>query len=243
VSVPGAGQGARALSLHTDQQALAAFLAAHPQVRLVCIDPISAYLGATDANRNADVRALLQPLAALAERTDVAIVAISHLTKSRGSALHRVSGSLAFVAAARASYIIAKDRADPQRRLILPSKNNLGQDASGIAYRIVSAPNGAACIEWESRPVAVSADEALSAGSDAQRHERSEAAEWLSEVLAEGPIPAKQLRQEAARAGIAWHTLHRVRQSAGAVSRRIGFGREATYVWQMQKDAANPPAP
>jgi len=42
------------------------------QARLLFIDPIAAYLGSTDSHRDADVRGLMAPLAALAERTDVA---------------------------------------------------------------------------------------------------------------------------------------------------------------------------
>ena len=74
-------------------------------MKLIIIDPITAYLGATDSHKTADVRALLAPVSDLAARFGVAIVTISHLNKSGGSeAMGRVTGSVAFVAAARGAY-------------------------------------------------------------------------------------------------------------------------------------------
>lgn len=228
------GQGGRGLNLHQDLAGLAAFLAAHPQVRLVCVDPLTAYMGETDSHRNAVVRTVLQPLGNLAARAGVAIVAVSHLAKAGygGSSLYRVSGSLAFVAAARASYLVARDPADPERRLLLPSKNNLGQDISGLAYRIVPGANGAPRVEWGDAPVALNADQALAAQRD-QRTEQNEAAAWLRDLLGEGGLPAAQVRQSAVRAGLAWRTLHRARRAAGVVSTRQGFGTKATYIWSL----------
>lgn len=94
----------RGFDLSRDMTALAATLADIGDVRLLVIDPISAYLGAVDSHRNAEVRALLTPLSAMAAQLGVAVVAISHLNKGGGAdALSRVTGSLAFVATARAA--------------------------------------------------------------------------------------------------------------------------------------------
>ena len=43
-------------------------------LRLVIVDPVSAYLGGVDTHRNADLRAVLAPLAELAARHKVAMV-------------------------------------------------------------------------------------------------------------------------------------------------------------------------
>jgi RecA-family ATPase len=94
----------RGFDLSRDVSALAATLADIGDVRLLVIDPISAYLGAVGSHRNAEVRALLTPLSAMAAQLGVAVVAISHLNKGGGAdALSRVTGSLAFVATARAA--------------------------------------------------------------------------------------------------------------------------------------------
>jgi len=117
----------RPLNLRTDIARLDALFALRRDLAMLIVDPVAAYLGATDSHVNADVRALLAPLAALATKHQVAVILISHLNKggANADALMRVTGSLAFVAAARAAFIVAKDSENPARRLFLPAKNNI----------------------------------------------------------------------------------------------------------------------
>ena len=230
------GQGARRLDLQQDLEGLANFLAAHPNVRLVCLDPLTAYLGESDSHRNAAMRALLQPLGELAAQAGVAIVAVLHLNKSghRASSLYRVSGSLAFVAIARASFLVTKDPAHPERRLLLPSKNNLGQQTQGLAYRITPAPNGAPRITWEPEPVTITADQALAGITPEDPHpELTESAAWLRELLAETSLPATEVKKAATQAGLPWRTVQRAKKPAGITSQRSGFGPQATYTWHL----------
>ena len=75
-----------------------------------------AYLGRTDSHVNAEVRGLLMPLTQLAGLYGAAIIAVTHLRKSgslRSAA--GVTGSLGFVAASRAAYLVVKDASDPAR--------------------------------------------------------------------------------------------------------------------------------
>jgi RecA-family ATPase len=121
-------QKSRTFSLADDLQALEAKLAELGNVAVVVIDPISAYLGDTDSHKNSDVRGLLAPLSELAARHNVAIIGVSHMSKAVGAkALMRVNGSLAFVAAARAAYVVVSDSTDRRRRLFLPMKTTWGR--------------------------------------------------------------------------------------------------------------------
>jgi hypothetical protein len=113
----------------------------------------------------------MAPLSELAARHEVAIIGVSHMNKAAGTqALMRVSGSLAFVAAARAAYLVTKDPQDKNRRLFLPMKNNLGPDGTGLAFQIEGAtvastagPLETSRVVWASDPVTVTADEAMEA--------------------------------------------------------------------------------
>ena len=146
-------------------------MAARNDVALVVIDPITAYLSGVDSHVNADVRAVLMLLGEIAARHGVAIVCVSHLNKgsagksSSGEALLRVSGSLAFVAAARAAFIVAKDQDNPARRLFLSAKNNVGKDGSGLAFSVesftLSSGIETSRVLWEPNPVTITADEAM----------------------------------------------------------------------------------
>ena len=167
--MPDGSASQRSFNLAVDLGKLGVMIEEIGEVSLIVIDPITAYLGQTDSHKNAEVRGLLAPLAKIAEQYGVAIICVSHLNKSGGNdALMRVTGSLAFVAAARAAYLVVKDPSNDQRRLFLPLKNNLGNDQAGLAFAIQSAqvPSAAgsidtSCVVWEPKPVTITADEVM----------------------------------------------------------------------------------
>ncbi|GBE07067.1 MAG TPA: AAA family ATPase [Phycisphaerales bacterium] len=204
-----------------------------PDCRLVVIDPVSAYLGSTDSHNNANVRGLLAPIGELATRHNVAIVAVTHLNKGNGgNAMYRATGSLAFVAAARASFLVTKDKDEPSRRLFIPMKNNLGEDQTGFAYHIDCADNGAPFIAWEPDAVDVSADEALSI-NDEYRTERDEAKDWLLEELGQGNTLVAELQKQAKLAGHSWRTVQRAKADLKVTAKRKGFGSEGLWHWSL----------
>lgn len=204
-------------------------------VRLVVVDPISAFItGRTDTHRNSDVRALLRPLADLAARHRVAIVGITHLAKTGGSAIYRPIGSIAFVAAARAAWAVARDPENEARRLFLPIKQNLEADHGGLAFRIEAASD-VPRVAWESGAVFVAVDDALSPPQpDGEHSERDEAAHWIEETLADGPVPVENLRRAARLAGLSWATLRRAKSTLGVKALKVGFGKGAHWVWHLR---------
>ena len=146
-------------SLETDLVALQDAIVSLDDARLIIIDPISAYLGGIDSHVNAKVRSLLAPLSQMAAITGVAALAVTHLNKNSSSALYRASGSVAFVAAARAVWLFAKSPDDPAQRLMLPGKMNLAPEQSGMGYRL-EAKADVAVVTWGDA-VSISADAVL----------------------------------------------------------------------------------
>lgn len=208
-----------------DLPALERSIEALPEVRLVIVDPITAYVGGVDMNSNPEVRALLAPLAALAMQRSVAVVLVTHLNKGAGAkGIYRISGSLALPAAARAAMLVVRDAEDPQRRLMLPTKMNVGRAADGLAYRIGGGDNPV--IEWEPDPVVITADEAVRAEETAPESGSAveEAAAFLQELLKDGPVPAKRALEEAAQLGISERCVLRARARLGIVSKRKAEG-------------------
>lgn len=230
---------------------LAALLARLMDCRLIVIDPVSAYLAGTDSHKNADVRALLAPLAQMAGDFGVAIICVSHLNKGQGDAIGRVTGSLAFVAAARSAYAVARDKEDPKRRLLLPIKNNLGADVSGVSYRIaetvVEGLGGVPYVTWDVDPVTVSADEALAPASGGESTV-ADATEFLTELLRDGPVPVKEIKTEASAAGITWRTIERAKSDMEIIAERHNGQRrgEGYWAWRFKSastNTANPASP
>ena len=239
-------ESAGMFSLRSDLIALERAIRELGNCRLVVIDPITSYLGdGTDSNKTGDIRGLLAPLAELASRYRVAVILVSHLNKGSGPAIYRTTGSLAFVAAARTSWVVTKDKDDPDRRLVLPAKNNIAPDVQGMAYRL-SAVSVEGCdvakVEWDDEPVSISADEALAGdrsddGDD--RAVREDVGAWLEDLLADGRILSQDVQRLAKDAGFAWRTVQRARKDIGATSKREGFGKGSTYYWSLSSSGTD----
>lgn len=237
------GTRPRAFNMATDLLRLGVMLKHIGNVALIVIDPITAYLGGTDSHKNSDIRALLSPLGELAAKHGAAVVCVSHLNKGgSGEALMRVTGSLAFVAAARAAFLIARDKEDKHRRLFLPIKNNIGNDESGLAFCVESHTLDGGIetsrINWEAEAVTISADEAMAPqGNQEERSALDDAKEFLTNLLSDGPVSSRQLKGDAEGAGIAWRTIQRAQKVLGIEARKEGM--KGPWLWSLPAKDAN----
>ena len=222
----------RSFNLAKDIPGLDDLLRQTPECRLVTIDPVSAYLGGTDSHNNADIRALLTPLAAMASKHKVAVVAVTHLNKAQqANALYRASGSLAFVAAARAAYSVTKDPDDPDRRLILPLKNNLGDDRTGFAYTIIEADNGAPVLAWEDDPVEMTLEDLANAVTERKPRPAEMAKAMLLRMLANGEALQADIDAQRKVLGISWETVKRAKKDLGITSSKHRF--DGQWTWSL----------
>jgi hypothetical protein len=232
----------RAFELRRDLLRLDQLLRAMPDCRLVIVDPISAYLGDVNEQANSEVRSLMLPLAALAGQHGVAVLAVTHLRKKEGAAIYRAMGSLAFVAAARAAWLVAKDPRSAQRRLLLPIKSNLAPDGTGLAFTIEShATTNQPTIHWSADPVDSSAESIVGNARPRGRpdRERTDAMAWLQSRLATGPAPATDILEEADAHGINKLTLRRAFRALHGEAVKEGFGPFGQWQWRLP--AASPP--
>ena len=246
------GTGRKTFSLKTDVDLLEEMSREIGTVRLIIIDPISAYMGGADGNGNVETREVLEPLAEMANRLGIAVVAVTHLNKGGAgnqSALNRFAGSIAFVAAARSAYLVIEDPEDENRRLFLQAKNNLGPKGKGLAFRVeqrlIPGDILASNISWESEHVTASVDEALSAsenrGGNESRSGKDEAADFLRSLLADGPIAVADIEEEARAAGLLGRespigqnkSFRNAREALGVTATREGFGAGARYVLSL----------
>ena len=141
-----------------DTAKLDAALKELPDCRLIIIDPIGSFLGgSTDLYRDNEVRAVLAPVAQLAEKYGVAVLVVAHVRKALSQhADDMAMGSRAFTGIARAVWHLSRDLNDKNRRLLLPGKRNLTEQPAGLAFTIAGDPP-ALC--WERDPVEQTADD------------------------------------------------------------------------------------
>ena len=172
-----------------------------------------------DDHKDSELRSLLGPLAELAARRCVTILAVKHVIKGTAAkAVHRVTGSAAYVNTVRAAFIVCPDKDDDKRKLFLPLKFNLGPKPAGLSYRIEGLPEeeqaavlapftdlepedrlrlGGQLVRLRWEGVAdIDADTAMSA--DTGRRERDpnkveKATAWLADFLQEHAYPSDEI--------------------------------------------------
>jgi hypothetical protein len=213
-------------------------------VSLLVIDPVvSAVSG--DSHRNTEVRRALQPLVDLASNLGIAVLGISHFSKSSvgRDPIERVTGSIAFGALARVVMVTASANDDDENngwRLLTRAKSNIGVDGGGFQYRLVRCEQDsleAARIAW-GNPVNGSARQLLArveTDPAEQSSAREEAREWLIAQLASGPKATNEIKKAAREAEFAWRTVERARAILNIQVNRTGA--DGGWVWSM------PPSP
>ena len=202
-------------------------------ISLVVLDPIMGYCGKGDGTGVAGMHALLEPLAWMAARTHVAIVATIHLRKGPASSVFRAAGNPAFTTASRAVWGIVRDEDDPRRRLMLPVKLNLAPDGDALAFQI----EGEGKLAWNGTPVPVEDGRKKKSGGKKGGGEKLlAAAAWLRELLAAGPRRASEVLALAKREGISKPTLKLAKWEIGASSTHCGTGR-GFWVWTASDSA------
>lgn len=205
--------------------------------RLLIVDPLTAALpGELDSHRDAALRRALAPLAALAERCDLAALVVAHLNKAPGSdPLYRVGGSVAMTAAPRSVLIVGAPDLDAPDRVLAHAKCNYGALAPALAARIegrelpldgetLSTSRWVACGESD-----LTVHDLFGAATEEQS-ELDEAAGFLRDALADGEWHAKaDLVGDAGRERIAARTLQRAAQVLHVEYSREGFPARSSW--------------
>jgi putative DNA primase/helicase len=222
----------------------------NPNIKILIIDPLTAYLGAsTKAKENTDVRRVLGPLVRLVEEFGILLLANNHLNKNSGKALYRILDSIAFVALGRTVHLVAMDADNQENRKFICDKSNIGSKPLGLTYFIqkywINGPHGepieTSRISWGFSHIDETADEALGATNDDAPTMAEEAEKFLREILAKGRVAIPDIEAEARAAGLLGQNkeirnakpFRKACDSLGVVHSREGFGPGAVYFWSL----------
>ena len=104
----------------------------------------------------------------------------------------------------------------------------------GLAYRITETIVGdgrqlitASRAVFDAEHVTITADDALASDAGDKASSRLGAEDFLSQALADGPVPVEEVNSDAELLGISKRTLERARRNLGVKAKRSGgLGKE-----------------
>lgn len=210
---------------------------------VVSVDPLLGVVSERlDTHRDREVRAALQPLAALADRTGVAMLGNAHYTKAASDPLTSIMGSSAFANVARAALGFAADLDTEDGSCVISQvKNNLGRlDLPSLRYRVDEAT-----VDTDEGPASVgrlvmcgtserSVADILRGGPTADDAQPIDlAVDWLRDVLGDGPVASADVKKWARQAEITDRTLQRAREKLGVSVTRDDSARGRPTVWGL----------
>lgn len=203
---------------------------------LLVIDPLVATLGSeTNSYKDQDIRRALAPVKVLAERTNVAVIAVRHLNKSNSSnPKYRGGGSIGITGLARANFIFGEDPDEPGTFVMAWSKGNLAAKPTAMKYALEESEHGLH-VKW----LGMSEHTARTLLAEPQSQEDANAMqgakEFLLNALDGGPRSVKELQGEARKAGHSERTIDRAKNRLGIKSQKRSFG--GSWEWVLPNNA------
>ena len=196
--------------------------------RLVILDPLQAYLGSdVDMHRANEIRPVMSYLANMAEQFGCAIVLIGHMNKNMGAkAAYRGLGSIDLTAAARSVLLVARDKSDPDRRIVMQIKSSLAREGKPVAFRL--GENNAFTFEGECE---ADPENVLLGLGSSQPKQSDLARDFLRAELGSGEMKAIQvLLDKAVKKGLSIDSLRIAKKELNVRS----IKHEKIWFWQLQ---------
>ena len=196
--------------------------------RLVILDPLQAYLGSdVDMHRANEIRPVMSYLANMAEQFGCAIVLIGHMNKNMGAkAAYRGLGSIDLTAAARSVLLVARDKSDPDRRIVMQIKSSLAREGKPVAFRL--GENNAFTFEGECE---ADPENVLLGLGTSQPKQSDLARDFLRAELGSGEMKAIQvLLDKAVKKGLSIDSLRIAKKELNVRS----IKHEKIWFWQLQ---------
>lgn len=197
---------------------------AHTHAKLVILDPLQAYIGAqVDMHRANEIRPVMSHLASIAEKYGCAVVLIGHMNKAMGmKSTYRGLGSIDITAAARSVLIVARDKENPNFRVVAHVKSSLAPEGKTVAFELDPDSGFHFRGEYE-----CNIDEILLGVGKRTKTDCSN--EFLQDLLRDGRKSQREIISIARNIGISERTLNRAKKQLGIRSLKQGN----QWFWEM----------
>ena len=220
--------------LDRDLPILEAEIRLNPDIVLIIPDPVIAFLGDADPNKDKEVRPIYSKMKTFAKRLNVAWLFVNHWNKNQNAtSINKTSGAKTMVSAPRATWMFSRSPEDPTRFLMMKGKGNLSSGRTKtLAYRIVSVPfdfgdgrpadpDGIPKLVWDGE-TDHTCDEVLQDASEPKNRRSSKAEDLLNKLLVGGVKLAREIYVAGDKEGLSTDKMKRARYQLGYIAREVG---------------------
>jgi AAA domain/Bifunctional DNA primase/polymerase, N-terminal len=218
--------------LDRDLPVLEEMIKKHSDIVLIIPDPVIAFLGDADPNKDKEVRPIYSKMKAFAKRLNVGWLFVNHWNKNQNAtSINRTSGAKTMVSAPRATWMFSKSPEDPTRYLMMKGKGNLSSlsGAKTLAYRIVSErydfgdgkpPGEVPKLVWDGE-TEHAVDTVLRDQADPTKRRNGKAEDFLVKLLEPGAMKAKDVYRAGDKQDLDDNQMKRARYRLGYVADQI----------------------
>jgi hypothetical protein len=124
------------LNLKAHIKLIKGLLKKHPDVGLILLDPVTAFLG-VDETKDKDARPVLESIKEAMETSLATVIGIIHSNKmTKGSAGDKVKGGSSVLGVTRTAWAVGRDPEDKTKRYMALIKGNVLRKESGLYFTI-----------------------------------------------------------------------------------------------------------
>lgn len=203
------------------------------KAKLIILDPIQAYLGASvDMHRANEIRPVMKRLGVMAEKHHCAVILIGHMNKASGvKSTYRGLGSIDIQATARSVLLVARIKEKPNIRVMAQDKSSLAPPDDAIGFEMTE-DQGMVCIGAYD----ITVDELLIGKGGRGKKKLDIAADFITEYFgSKKEIASKEIELEAARRNIKRNTLLSAKKKLNIHSGR-GMDEVGNQYWTWIKE-------
>jgi AAA domain/Bifunctional DNA primase/polymerase, N-terminal len=227
-----------------------------PKIALLVLDPINSFIShKVDAHRDAEIRRVLDPLAAIAARRRFSALAIVHLNRRTDTdVLNRITGSAGYGGSARSILTFGRHPENDAQRVVA-AEGNWQKEAQSDLFElreVIVFPD--ADPDDQTQPALVhigvtdlDSSDLIGAAND-DRSALEEAKDYLIGELVGGAVPVADLHRGAEANGLSWPTVERAKKLLGVEARRVsssgsarGAGRWEWFLELREDTNTQPP--
>jgi hypothetical protein len=112
-----------------------------------------------------------------------------------------------------------------------------------FAGLMATSDNQVTVLPWNPNPVTLTAEAAFNQTPDESRRSpaRSEAADFLKDILKDGPVWVDDIQEMAKRELLSWSAIKKAKLALNIFSERFGFGKDSRCYWRTTKQDKTPP--